>query len=211
MAISLLLIAFLFHWNKRKLLSYIFCALAVLIHTSSIFGIIVFAFLSLFKNLRLKMKFLYPIFIIASIFYNFLFGKIIMQISGYENYLNYNSTAGIGTYVMILFYFILTVFIILPHRKKLENANQVNKYAVNMLVIANCLMLLQMHNWLFSRLVIYMTIFMPIVISDYYEIVEFNKKKFFSLIFYIAIFIYYIVYVNSFGGVVPYRMILFIN
>lgn len=209
LSLSLLLISYVLFQKNKKMLSIVFGFISFGIHSSSLFGIILYFVIYKLRNRQISMKLLYPIFIIISLFYKYLFAKIVVMINGYEGYLDYNSIPGIGTYIIVAFYFIVTVLLILPHRKGLEEKNKFNRQCINMLIIGNCLMLLQIHNWLFTRLVLYTTIFVPITLSDYYELVNIKSKKEYSLVFYTIIFIYFIIYVNSFGGVVPYRTILF--
>ena len=120
-------------------------------------------------------------------------------------YLNYDSAAGIGTYMMTFVYNFVLLALLYPNRTSLIDNNQnVNKF-LNYIIIGAGLMILQTKNWLFVRLVLDFNIFMPIILAEFYEVNNFKSKKLESLMFYSFCFIYYLVYINSFGEIIPYK------
>ena len=204
LSVGLLLIAFYLFQNKKRIWSILFGICSILIHSSSLFGILIYIFVYLLKNKRINFVVVYPIAVLVSIFYEHIFSYILPFFEQYSGYLDYNSQTGIGSYLIVLFYFCVTVFLILNNKEKILNSNKNINYMINLLIIGDVIMLFQIKNWLFTRLAIYCTIFVPILLSEYYEASNIKNNKGISLIFYCVLFIYFIIYTISFGGVVPY-------
>ena len=80
----------------------------------------------------------------------------------------------------------------------------INKY-FNYFAIAIIISSFQLKNYLFMRIVVYFSIFMPLLIAEFYEKLNINNNKIISFLLYITIFVYFLIYTNSFGGVVPYH------
>lgn len=208
LSLSLLLLAFSFYQDKKNIKCIVFSIISFLIHSSSLFGIILYFIIYSFKNKKINFFIVYPIGIILSLFYNTIFSSVINLFDQYAGYLTYESSPGIGTYLIILFYFCVTVFLIIYNKKKILNYSNNTNYMINLLILGNLIMLFQVKNWLFTRIAIYCTIFVPILLSEYYEASKIKNNKGVSLAFYIVMFIYFIIYTISFGGVVPYKSIL---
>ena len=207
MSLSILLWGFSFFIEKKYLRAICLAMISFLIHSSSLFGILLYTCVYLLRNKKINFIWFYGISIALSFSYRILFEKIILLFNQYAGYINYDSVPGVGTYLIVLFYLCITIFLILRNKKKIIENNPNGNFMINILIIGNAIMLFQLKNWLFTRIAVYCTIFVPILISEYYEYSNLKKNKEMSLLLYIIIFIYYLIYVYSFGGVVPYRTI----
>ena len=207
LALSLLLIGFLCLKEKKYFITIIAFLIAYYIHTSSIIGIAAYLFFYIFKNVKLKFSIMFIVFLVLSSLYNIVFFKIVSFFPEYSRYITYDSKAAIGTYMVVLIYFLITLILILPRRKKIENSNEYSNEFINYLIIAISLMLFQLKNYLFARIIIYFTIFTPILISEYFYNSNVKKDKIKEILIYIILFTHYIIYISSFGGVIPYNTI----
>lgn len=210
LSIAFLLIGVLLMQKNKKFLSVISYLISFSIHSSSLLAIIIYNIFLKFKAIKVDFKKVFPLFFLVFLLYNSLFYKIIVMFSDYSIYLDYESTAGIGTYLIVFTYIFVFTMFIYPNRKEISSANKNGYFFINLLTIGICIMLIQLRSWLFARLAIYFTIFAPINLAEYYQLKNIKHQKINSLIFYVAIFIYYLVYVYSFGGVYPYNSIFFI-
>lgn len=207
LGISILLLGYLLFQKRKYILAALLAFIAVLMHSSMILPLLVFLIIYKFKDVEIKPVFVIIISIICYFSYNKIFPIIINFSDAYSGYENYNSTPGVGTYLMVLFYYIVYLFILSPKRKEFNNNT---KIYFNLVSVGVCIMSLQLHNWLFNRLVEMFTIFMPIVLSEFYDhIYNKDNKKIVSFVFHMCAFIYFIVFINSFGEVVPYKTIFF--
>ena len=206
LSLSIVLIGYLF-FKKRKITpSIIFFIIGISIHSSSIIAVIAYFTVEKFIKKPLKLINVYiPIFIVY-FFLDFFLSKILEYFTSYSIYLDYASNAGIGTYMMVLVYNFLLLVLFYPNKNLIINNNKEAKKFLNYIIIGAGLMLLQTKNTLFVRLVLDFNIFVPIILTEFYE-VRFKSKKLESLIFYLLCFIYYLVDINSFGDVIPYKSI----
>lgn len=94
----------------------------------------------------------------------------------------------------------------LLNKKKIIDFEQSNTF-LNLLTIGIAIMILELKNFLFFRFAFYFTFFISIIFVDYYESCNLKKNKFLNLAFYLCMFIYFLVYINNFDGVVPYNWI----
>lgn len=189
--------------NKKYLLSLIVYFFAFSIHSSSIIAIISYIILFLTRKRKIKFKYLVFISVIILIFYDKYFYSFLSLFESMSVYRNYDSTPGIGTFLNVLVYLLISIFLIIPKYKNSEKCN--DYYTYNLFLIGLSVVLLELKNFLFFRIAFYFTILTPIVLTDFYIEHNFNKRKIESLIYYICLFIYFLVYVNSFDGVVPYN------
>ena len=181
---------------------------AFLIHSISIIPIIVYYVLYKSRKIEIKPMYVVIISILCFALYNQIFSFFINISDSYSGYATYDSTPGIGTYLTVLVYYFIYFFFLAKNKKKFDDNTALY---FNLASIGVCFMSLQLHNWLFNRIVETFTIFMPIVLSEYYDHIKTDNKKIVSLVFHILLFIYFLVYINSFGEVVPYQTIFNIN
>lgn len=207
LSMSFLLIGFNLFKNKKKFFSLIAFIIATFIHSTSLLAILVYLFLIIFKKINLTPKILFPIGIVAVFLYDTIFNIIIKMIPSMGLYIDYSSLPGVGTYINVAVYLIIAL-LIMSKRKKIEILNHDGKLFCNAVVIGATVMLLELKNYLFFRIAYYFIIFIPILLVDYYETASFRTKKINSLAFYMCLLIYFLIYVFSFDGVIPYKTIL---
>ena len=207
LSLAIALFGYMLFKENKKLFSIIFFSIAFLLHSSSIVPIIIFVLFEIFKKEDINSLYIYIPIMIFYIFYNTLFFKLLGIVESYSLYVDYVSTPGLGTYMMVLVYNIVLIFFVLPKRKKIFSNNSTMKVFINYVIIGSALMILQTKNWLFVRLATDFTIFAPLLLAEYYVAANFKEKKLESLLFYAFIFIYYLLYINSFGGIIPYKWI----
>ena len=207
LSIALVLFSSCFEWKNRKILKISCIIFAFVIHSSSLIASFLYTVFELLKKKKIPVcaALIIPLFGIA--FYDNLFSYIIGSLDGYSMYLNYDSSPGIGTYMNVILYVLIGFILILPTiKKKIEKSNSHNYKLYNLLLIGLCIMLLEVKNFLFFRIAFYFTISIVILLADYYKERRFRYKKEYSLLFYVCIFIYFLTYVYSFDGVLPYKL-----
>ena len=122
----------------------------------------------------------------------------------------YNNTeqyvAGIGTYLQILIYGFLFVLINI-NKDRIIQKNPRNLEYINLFSVSFIMMLLGIKNTLFMRMATYLNIFIILLIPELYNIYKLKDKKIEKICFYLCCIIYFFVYINSFGDVVPYHSI----
>lgn len=210
LSIALILFASCFEWKYKKnikLFCYIF---AFLIHSSSLIAIVVYNGIDIFKKKQIPVILILLFSIFGIIFYDKLFLSIVGGLKGYSLYLEYNSTPGLGTYINVFLYAVIGFIFVLPTILKNINKSDVPDYRLyNLFLIGLGIMLLEIKNFLFFRIAFYFTISIIILLAEFYREKKFRFRKVNSLIFYICIYIYFLTYVYSFDGVLPYSMFFF--
>lgn len=206
LGLSLSLIGLMFFRERKYIYSVIIFTISFMIHSSLLVPIIVYILIDS-KKIKIRPIALYSISFFAYIFYEYLFSRVIINIDSYSGYLEYNSTSGIGTFLMVFIYIFVTNMFLYRNKKTLYNISQYSSSHMNYLLIGTAIMILQLKNWLFVRFAVDFTIFISLSLAEFYSI-KLEKEKNLRLLFYILLFIYYIFYINSFGGVVPYNSIL---
>ncbi len=210
LSMSILLLAFMSLRKRKYVGAIIFGVISFSIHSSSIFAIIIYSILIRFNKINIDFKKIFPFFIVFFVMYNYFFAKIIGLFADYSFYLDYESTAGLGTYMIVLTYLLVYIFFINPHKNDIIDNYKDSKLFYNLITIGVCIMFIQIRSWLFARFSIYFSMFVPIVLAEYYKIRNLRNKELESFVFYCCIFVYYLVYIYSFGGVYPYKSIFLI-
>lgn len=204
LSISLVLMGTLLFDKNKKVLSTIPFTIAFLVHSSSIIAIMGYMLMIFFGNKK-KIKFRYIVLIalILLLLYDNFYLKTLSLLEGYSLYSTYDTVPGIGTILNVLLYLIFTILFVIP-KYKVDNKDDGLVY--NLFLIGVGIMILEFKNFLFFRIAMYFTILAPIILTKFYVEHGFTKRKMESLIFYISLFIYYMVYVYSFDGVLPYNV-----
>lgn len=206
LSIALILLSSQLIEDKKYIKTGITWTIAYYIHSSSIIAIIIYVLARIFKYKKIRLKYLLPIPIIGLLLYDKMFIYLISMLDSYSMYSNYNATPGIGTYINVFVYLVVTVFLIIPKYKKTASADEkVNYNNYNLFLIGVAIMLLELKNFLFFRIAFYFTILTPIILTEFYEEHHLQRRKTERLIFYTCLIVYFLVYVNSFDGVLPYR------
>lgn len=207
MSIAIALVGLTLFQNNKKIPSIFLLIIASLLHSSTLILILCY-YLFVYKKITIKPYIVFVISIFLYLSYNFVFPILISKFAAYSGYIetNFNTTPGIGTFIIVLAYSFL--YFIYFQKRKNDFSEKENLY-LNVFGVAIMAMSLQLHNWLFSRILDIFIPFIPILLAKAYTI-ECGKKsgKIFSLIFHVLCFIYFCVYVYSFGEVVPYSSIL---
>lgn len=206
MGIALVLAGITFFQKRKKLFGIIAWILAFLTHSISLVLMLAYYFVYK-KEFNIKSKIVLLTSVILFVAYNFLFVRLLSLFPAYAGYLDFEAVPGIGTYLMILFYYFIYFVLISPNYKKFSKEEQ--KF-ISLFSIAIIVMSLQMHNWLFNRISDIFIIFVPILLSKYIKLIDNSGiKKQQTFLINIVMFIYFIVYIYSFGEVIPYRNIWF--
>lgn len=204
LSISLVLIGTLLFDKNKRLLSIIPFTIAFLVHSSSIIAIVGYMFLKLNgRNKKIKFKYIVLLALLSLLLYDSFYLKILSLFEGYSLYSTYDTIPGIGTILNVLIYLVFTMFFVIP---KYNTDTRDDELVYNLFLIGVGIMILEFKNFLFFRIAMYFTILTPIIISKFYVEHDFTKRKMESLMFYILLFIYYMVYVYSFDGVLPYNV-----
>ncbi len=205
LSLSVLLIGYLFFQNKKYIRTTMLFIISFFIHSSSIIPMVVYLIVTIFKKIKIK-----PIYIVISslmlyFLYNPIFSFVINISQAYAGYEQYESAPGIGTYLIVLAYYVMYFFLILPNKKKIDSSHK--KY-IDLISIGIIILSLQLHNWLFDRIAASFMIFLPIILSDCYDKGFNENNKLEKLVFHALLFVYFLVYIHTFGGVYPYKSIL---
>lgn len=194
--------------NTNKYIKYvIFSILAISIHQSAIFVILLIVIFNKLWHKELNAKVMFIVGIIILISYNAVYIfllKHITSISVYSDSEEYS--AGIGTYLQLIIYGIL-FFIVNLKRKQIIKTNENNLEYINLFNISYIIMMAGIKNTLFMRMANYLSIFIILLIPELYNIYNIKNKKLEKICFYISCIIYFLVFIYSFGGVVPYESI----
>ena len=202
LCIALILLSFDFLKDGKKVKAIAMWIISFLFHSSSIIAIIIYLIFHLYKNKKIKFRYLLAFVILGLLFYNPLFTFVITSFDSYSLYMNYNSTPGLGTCMNVFVYLLITLILVIPKYKE----TSVDNYTIyNLFLVGVSIMVLELKNYLFFRIAFYFTILLPIILANSYENHSFKNKKIESLLFYIALFVYYLFYINSFDGVIPYN------
>ena len=209
LSLALVLLAYMLLKNKKNLLAILVSVISIMIHTSSIFPIALYLFFEKTKKIKVNLKVILLFSFILYIIFDFIFIKILSMFDNYSLYIDYEAVSGLGSYLNVLTYLFIAIFLINPNKEELCKINANNKKIISLFFIGIGIMILQLKNWLFVRLSIDFIIFLPVLLSDYYNCNGLRFKKFNSLITYLCLFVYYLFYINSFGGVIPYKILFF--
>lgn len=203
-SIAFVLLGSLFLQKNNKIKCIICFLISFLLHSSSTIAILCYLITYVFKNIRFKFKYMLPISLVALLLYDRLFNLIITLSDSYSMYSSYDAVPGIGTYINVTLYLLFTIFLLIP---KFANNNSKNYHLYNLFLIGVSIMILEFKNYLFFRIAFYFTILICLLLPIFYKEHNLRNKKLESLLFYIFLFIYFLVYINSFDGVVPYMSV----
>ena len=208
MSIALALVGLTLYKKNKKVLPLSLLIIATLFHSSTI--ILIFSYyIFCIKKVSIKPQITLIISVFLFLGYNIIFPILMGLFNSYSGYIetSFSTTPGIGTYLMVSVYYFLYYILFQHYKNKFTEAE---KSYVNIFSVAICSMSLQLHNWMFSRILDIFIAFVPILLSSvYFKMIKEKSGKTFSLLFHVLTFIYYLVYVYSFGEVVPYTNILF--
>ena len=90
-SIALILLGSHFFKKRKKVSGIILYIFAFLLHSSSIIAIICYIMADKFKNIKLKFRFVFPMAVIATLLYDWLFKIVISMFDGYAMYANYEA------------------------------------------------------------------------------------------------------------------------
>lgn len=181
--------------------------IAVFIHTSSIIAVVLYTLFSIIKNKELNPSLLFFISLLFVVLYDKLFPLIIRYFRHYILYLEYNSTPGIGTFMIVAVFLIIYVFVLYPRKTKINHIYG-NSTFINLFTIGVSIVLLEVKNYLFFRFAFYFTVLISTLLVEWFENC-FANNVFNHTIFYFCLFVYYLVYIYSFDSVIPYSCILY--
>lgn len=208
MSIALALVGLTLYKNNKKAIALPLVITAALLHSSTLFLILSY-YIFCIKKVSIKPQITFIISVLLFFSYDMIFPIIIGLFNSYSGYIetSFSTTPGIGTYMMVLVYYFL-YYIMFQHYK--SDFSEKEKSYLNIFSVAICSMSLQLHNWMFSRILDIFIAFVPILLSSvYFNILKNKNGRTYSLLFHASAFAYYLVYVYSFGEVVPYTNIMF--
>lgn len=207
MSVALALVGLTLYKKNKKALSLPLIIIAALFHSSTL--ILIFSYyIFCIRKITIKPQIILIISALLFLGYDIIFPFLIGLFNSYSGYIetSFNTTPGIGTYLMTFVYYFLYYILFQHYKKKLTETEQCY---LNIFSVAICSMALQLHNWMFSRILDIFIAFVPILLSSvYFKMIKEKNGKTYSLLFHLLIFIYYLVYVYSFGEVNPYQSIL---
>lgn len=193
-------------WDQKRYVKVVLgYLLAFVLHSSSLIAIIVYSITNFFKHKRFKLRYLMLFSLLGIVFYEKLFYIVINSLEGYKIYNSYDSLPGIGTYINVLSYFLITILLIVP-KYRVYMSRKENYKMYNLFLVGISIMLLEVKNFLFFRIAFYFTILTPIILTELYEEYRVRDRRIEILVFYLCLFIYFLVYVSSFDGVLPYKL-----
>lgn len=203
LSIALVLVASHLYNNKKIFKSILLYCCGFLVHSSSIIAIVAYSIIKKFNNKKIKFKYILPFSILGLLLFDKLFMIFINTFDSYSMYSTYNAVPGLGTYINVTLYLLFTVFLLIPRYK---NVNNDDYQYYNLFLIGICIMMLEYKNYLFFRIAFYFIIFSVFMLSNFYIEHKLQNRKFESLLFYLCLFVYFIIYICSFDGVLPYKM-----
>lgn len=208
-SISLILIFSLFVERKKYIKATLLAICAMLFHTSSLIAIVVYLLMWFLKNRKIKTIHILLTSALGISMYSIVTSFIFKNIAAYSIYLSYDSAPGLGTYMNVLIYIIIAILFLLTSSKK-DWAKQktTQYYEYNLFFVGIIIVILELKNFLFFRIAIYFTYLLPVLLANYYECTKIKNNKSAKLLLYSALFIYYLVYISSFDGVIPYKTFL---
>lgn len=208
LSVSLFLLGYTY-FDTKKIMSFIFLVLSTLMHNVAVIAIIVLIFVKIYKKI-INTKLILIAGLIGFILYSYVFPIVINKVPSLSIYLNQTSyQSGVGTYLMILVYFIFFI-VICMNKKRIVNLSEKNKEFINLFSLGFIIMIFGMKNILFMRLSYYLNIFIILLIPELYNLYKLKNKKVEKLMLYSCFILYFIIFVYSFGEVVPYKTILFL-
>jgi hypothetical protein len=215
-AVGLVLNAFYFLSKNKKVMYFIFTAMAISVHASAIISLLYFV-LSKIKWTWIKLTIIPIVLTIFSIFFGILLTKFILFFPHYQMYVQGNSgfqvsTASNGSKVLInIFYLSLLVFyFIWSYRWKIK-IDKSEWLIASSLLFGSLIGFAFLNNLLMSRVEMYFTIliifFVPILVLKFCVIV--TEKKAGYILFSGAIFLISLVpfayqLLGNFQGILPY-------
>ena len=207
LSLALTLYSYKFLEPKKYFRYAIFCVLAICIHQSSIFIIGMMIIFNKIWRKKLNAKILFAIGLGMLVIYQTIYKFLIVNIGFISIYNNTEQyVAGLGTYLQILIYGFLFVLINI-NKDIIIQKNARNLEYINLFSISFIMMLLGIKNTLFMRMATYLNIFIILLIPELYNIYKLKDKKIEKIFLYLCCIIYFFVYINSFGDVVPYHSI----
>ena len=102
-------------------------------------------------------------------------------------YLMYDSTPGIGTYMIVSVFLIIYLILIFPNKNILKTIEG-NYTILNLFTIGVSVMIMELKNFLFFRIAFYFTFFISILLVDWFNNCYVNDKIK-NLLFYIFMFV----------------------
>lgn len=208
LSVSLAIYSIELYKDNKKLLAAMMAVSSILLHSSTAILLIGYIIVSKFKTKTIKPSIAFGISVILYVAYDVIFGKVIGLFKSYSGYESYESTPGVGTYLIVLCQNLIYYLIITKNRHKLSAGGQ--KF-YNLVSIGIIITSLQLKNWLFARIAQDFLIFMPIILADILGDTKEKNKKIVNAVVYACAIVYFLVYVKSFGGVVPYDSVFSIG
>ena len=206
LSISFFLYGYVCLKEKKKIKMVTLFILSILIHQVSIVPIFIVLLTKKFKKV-INVKNLFLVALVILIFYNLAYKLVMTLMKSVSIYSNSKDFfPGIGTFLQILYYFIILIFVE-KNKLKIISRREDNLQIVNLFIISFFIMLLGIKNILFVRLASYLNIFSIILIPELYNIYNIKNKKLEKIVYYLFFIIYFFAYINAFGDVVPYHSI----
>lgn len=192
--------------KKNKITVLFFWVISFLLHNISFVGIMGNIVIFFTREKKFPYKSIILTGCLVTIFLNNICNYIFRNISSLEIYFGKLYEPGTGTYLMIICYVIIYI-LLLVSKKKIVNLNQNNEIYYRIVTVGIILMIFELQNHLFYRLALYFIIYFTLLLTDYLIMLRSKNKKILVVAFYLICLIYYILYINSFGNMLPYHWI----
>ena len=208
LSVAFFLLSYVYLDSNKYFRFVLFSVFSVSIHYVAILGIFFTLFFNKIYKRFVNKKVIIVFGILLLIFYSVIYKFIVQHISSISIYSDDSVyKAGFGTYFRLLFYGII-LLILYGNRHKLIELNKKNIEYINIYAVSYLIMIVGIYNILFVRLSTFLNIFIILLIPEIWKIYNLDKIKLDRYIFYVGAFVYYLMYVHSFGGIVPYTSIL---
>ena len=201
---ALVLYSYNFLKDKKHVRYILLSICAVAIHNISIIAVIAILFFTKIFHKKFNSIFLFICGIVGIVLYNVIYSFIVTHIKALNIYISDDSfQPGIGTFLQVLIYGVFFIVVNLKSKDLVEK-NKENLVFINIFSCSYVFMMLAVRNILFMRVANYLNIFIILLLPELYEIYKIKDKKVLNILMYVALIIYFLVYINSFGSVVPY-------
>lgn len=208
LATSILLLAVCFYCKRKYFIAIISSVLAILFHRTAIIFIIVFLIVKKIDFNRKIYKILWCIGLISTLFYEKIVNLLSVIIPKYQLYENKSFDPGIGTYLTSFIFIISAHYVVKLIR---ENKLQTSHILFGKLFIYGLpFYLLSIKSFLIMRIAMqYFGVYLIILLPEFFITFKTNQRILIEYIYIMTLLVWFVIYLYSQNGVLPYQIIDF--